>query len=64
MSASISVDRKTKDSPARQERAMEASGGLELTWDQFFERALVTGVSPENLDIHMHIENGHSWQRR
>ncbi|MDG6982929.1 MAG: hypothetical protein JRM74_05685 [Nitrososphaerota archaeon] len=47
MSTSISVDRKTKDSLARQKRAMEASEGVKLTWDQFFERALSVRRPPK-----------------
>jgi hypothetical protein len=40
MSTSISIDRKTKDFLARQKRAMEAAEGAQLTWVEFFARAL------------------------
>ena len=47
MSTSISVDRKTRDFLARQKRAMEASEGSELTWDEFFEHALSIQKPPK-----------------
>jgi hypothetical protein len=47
MATSISVDRKTRDLLARQKRAMEASEGVQLTWDQFFERALSVRKPPK-----------------
>jgi len=47
MATSISVDRKTRDLLARQKKAMEESGGVRLTWDQFFERALSVRKPPK-----------------
>jgi hypothetical protein len=47
MSTSISVGRKTRDFLARQKKAMEASEGSELTWDEFFARALSVQKPPK-----------------
>ncbi len=47
MSTSISIDRKTKDFLARQKRALEATEGVQLTWDEFFERTLSARKPPK-----------------
>jgi hypothetical protein len=44
----ISVGRKTKDFLARKKKLMEEQQGVQLTWDQFFDR-LMTGAEPPRL---------------
>ena len=46
LSTTITVDRRTKDFLARQKRTLEASEGAELTWDQFYQRALAVRKPP------------------
>lgn len=47
MSTTISVDRKTKEFLARQKGALEAAEGVQMTWDEFFERTLSVKKPPE-----------------
>jgi hypothetical protein len=47
LGTSISIDRRTRDFLARQKNAMEASEGVRLTWDEFFERALSVRKPPK-----------------
>jgi hypothetical protein len=47
MSTSITIDRRTRDLLARQKRALEATEGHQLTWDEFFERALSVPRPPK-----------------
>jgi hypothetical protein len=69
MSTSISMDRRTKDFLARQKRVMEAAEGVQLTWDEFFERALSVRSPPkltrqEVEELRKLVGEGRNWKRR
>lgn len=69
MSTTISVDRRTKDFLARQKRAMEESAGVQLTWDQFFERSLSVRRPPrltkeEMKELRSIVAEARPWKTR
>jgi hypothetical protein len=69
MSTSISIGRKTKDFLARQKRVLEATEGIQLTWDEFFEHALSVRKPPkltqkEVEELRRLVGEGRPWKTR
>ena len=69
MATTISVGKKTKEFLARRKKSLEAREGIELTWDEFFERTFAAGKPPELTkeevgELKRLVAEGRPWKTR